>query len=65
MPGMIDMRPADANEVVAAWRVIMPLRHDPVAMLLSRQALPTLDRSKYASASGVANGAYVLPVLCS
>jgi transketolase len=60
MPGMIDMRPADANEVVEAWRLIMPLRHDPVAMILSRQALPTLDRSKYASASGLANGAYVL-----
>ena len=60
MPGMIDMRPADANELVEAYRVIMPLRHDPVAMILSRQALPTLDRSKYASASGVAKGAYVL-----
>lgn len=60
MPGLIDMRPADANEVVEAWRVIMPLRHDPVALILSRQALPTLDRSKYASASGVARGAYVL-----
>jgi len=60
MPGMIDMRPADANEVVEAWRVIMPLRHDPVAMILSRQALPTLDRSTYAPASGVAKGAYVL-----
>jgi transketolase len=60
MPGMIDMRPADANELVEAYRVIMPLRHDPVAMILSRQALPTLDRSKYALASGVANGAYVL-----
>ena len=60
MPGMIDMRPADANELVEAYRVIMPLRHDPAAMILSRQALPTLDRSKYAPASGVANGAYVL-----
>jgi transketolase len=60
MPGMVDMRPGDANEVVEAWRVIMPLRHDPVALILSRQALPTLDRSRYASASGLANGAYVL-----
>ena len=60
MPGMIDMRPADANEVVEAWRVIMPLRHDPVALILSRQALPTLDRSVYAPASGLAKGAYVL-----
>ena len=60
MPGMIDMRPGDANEVVEAWRVIMPLRHDPVALILSRQAMPTLDRSKYAPASAVAKGAYVL-----
>ena len=60
MPGMIDMRPGDANEVVEAWRVIMPLRHDPVALILSRQALPTLDRTRYASASGLARGAYVL-----
>jgi transketolase len=60
MPGMIDIRPADANEVVEAWRVIMPLRHDPIALILSRQALQTLDRSVYAPASGLANGAYVL-----
>jgi transketolase len=60
MPGLIDLRPGDANEVAAAWRVIMPLRHDPVALILSRQAMPTLDRSTYASADGVANGAYVL-----
>lgn len=60
MPGLIDLRPADANEVVEAWRTIMPLRHDPVALILSRQALPTLDRSRYASAAGVGNGAYVL-----
>ena len=60
MPGVIDMRPGDANEVVEAWKVIMPLRHDPVALMLSRQPLPTLDRSRYAPASGVARGAYVL-----
>ena len=60
MPGLIDVRPGDANEVAAAWRVIMPLRHDPVALVLSRQALPTLDRTKYASVDGVARGAYVL-----
>ena len=60
MPGMIDMRPADANEVVEAWRTLMPMRHEPVALILSRQALPTLDRSVYAPASGVAKGAYVL-----
>jgi transketolase len=60
IPGLITMRPADANEVAEAWRVIMPLRHRPVALILSRQALPTLDRGKYASAHGVARGAYVL-----
>ncbi|TRW46511.1 transketolase [Georgenia yuyongxinii] len=60
MPGMIDMRPADANEVVEAWRTIMPIRHEPVALVLSRQPLPTLDRTRYASAAGVAKGAYVL-----
>ena len=60
MPGVIDMRPGDANEVVEAWKVIMPVRHEPVALALSRQPLPTLDRSRYAPASGVARGAYVL-----
>ena len=60
MPGLIDLRPGDANEVVEAWKVIMPLRHDPVALILSRQAMPTLDRTKYAAASGVAKGGYVL-----
>jgi transketolase len=60
MPGVIDMRPGDANEVVEAWRVIMPIRHEPVALMLSRQPLTTLDRSRYAPASGVARGAYVL-----
>ncbi|MGB7981096.1 MAG: transketolase [Candidatus Nanopelagicales bacterium] len=60
MPGLVDIRPADANEVAEAWRVVMPMRHEPVAMFLSRQALPTLDRGKYAPASGLARGAYVL-----
>ena len=60
MPGLIDLRPADANEVVEAWRTIMPLTHEPVALVLSRQPLPTLDRGRYAAASGVARGAYVL-----
>jgi len=54
------MRPGDANEVVEAWRVVMQLRHEPVCMVLSRQAMPTLDRTKYAPASGVGKGAYVL-----
>jgi transketolase len=60
MPGLTTMRPADANEVVEAYRYIMKLRHQPVALALSRQPLPTFDRSKYASAAGVAQGAYVL-----
>jgi transketolase len=60
IPGLITLRPADANEVVEAWRVIMQLRHEPAALALTRQALPTLDRTKYAPASGVAKGAYVL-----
>jgi transketolase len=60
IPGLITLRPADANEVVEAWKVIMQLHHEPAALVLTRQALPTLDRSKYASAAGVARGAYVL-----
>ena len=60
IPGLIVLRPADANEVVEAWRVIMRFQHDPAVLVLSRQALPTLDRSIYASADGVARGAYVL-----
>ena len=60
IPGLITLRPADANEILEAWRVIMQLRHEPVALVLSRQPLPTLDRSSYAPASGVAQGAYVL-----
>jgi transketolase len=60
IPGLITIRPADANEVVEAWRVIMPLRHEPVALVLTRQPVPTLDRTKYAAAGGLARGAYVL-----
>ncbi len=60
MPGLITIRPADANEVVEAWKVIMQLRHVPVALMLTRQNIPTLDRAKYATASGLAKGAYVL-----
>ncbi len=60
IPGLITLRPADANEVVEAWRVIMQLRHEPVALVLSRQPLPTLDRATYAPAAGLAQGAYVL-----
>ncbi len=60
MPGMIVLRPADANEVIEAWRVIIRVKDRPVSLVLTRQALPTLDRTKYAPASGVAHGAYVL-----
>ncbi|HET6796274.1 MAG TPA: transketolase [Gemmatimonadales bacterium] len=60
MPGMIVLRPADANEVVESWRVIMGIKDRPVCLVLSRQALPVFDRSKLAPASGVARGAYVL-----
>jgi transketolase len=60
IPGLIDLRPGDANEVVEAWRIIMELKHEPVALILSRQNLPTLDRNEYAPAEGVARGAYVL-----
>ncbi|MDH4029006.1 MAG: transketolase, partial [Nitrospirota bacterium] len=60
VPGLITIRPADANEVVEAWRVIMQLRHGPAALVLTRQDLPTLDRTRYAPASGLARGAYVL-----
>jgi transketolase len=60
IPGLITLRPADANEVVEAYRYIMQLRHQPAVLALSRQAFPTLDREKYASASGLAKGAYVL-----
>ncbi|HEV3040380.1 MAG TPA: transketolase [Candidatus Angelobacter sp.] len=60
LPGFILLRPADANEVVEAWRFILQLKHQPVALALSRQALPTIDRKKYASAAGLTKGAYVL-----
>jgi transketolase len=59
-PHLITIRPADANEVLEGWRAVMPLQHQPAAFILSRQALPTLDRSKYAPASGTKHGAYVL-----
>jgi len=60
IPGLITLRPGDANEVVEAYRYVMKLRHQPAAMVLSRQPLPTLDRNKYAAASGAMRGAYVL-----
>jgi transketolase len=60
MPGLVTLRPGDANEVVEAYRYVMQLRHKPAVLALSRQPLPTLDRRIYAPATGVARGAYVL-----
>ncbi len=60
VPGLVVLRPADANEVVEAYRYILQLRHQPAVIALSRQPLPTFDRRKYASAAGVARGAYVM-----
>ncbi len=60
MPNLIVLRPCDANEVVEAWKIIAQLQHEPVALVLTRQAVPTLDRTKYSAASGTARGAYVL-----
>jgi transketolase len=60
IPGLMVMRPGDANEVSEAWRIIMGLQHEPVVLVLSRQEMPTLDRTKYAPASGVAKGAYIV-----
>jgi transketolase len=59
-PGLILLRPADANEVAEAWRVAMRLRNRPALLVLTRQGVPTLDRAKFAPASGLARGAYVL-----
>jgi transketolase len=59
-PGLIVLRPADANEVAEAWKFAMQLQHQPALLVLTRQALPTLDRTKYAPAAGLARGAYVL-----
>ena len=60
IPGMIVIRPADANEMSEAYRVVIKLQHRPVALVCSRQALPIVDRTQFASAAGVAKGAYVL-----
>jgi transketolase len=60
IPGLIVLRPADANEVVEAWRVALSLKHEPACLILSRQNLPTFDRTRYAPASGARRGAYVL-----
>jgi transketolase len=60
IPGLITLRPADANEVVEAWRVIIGLKQQPRCLVLTRQALPTFDRTRFASAAGVSRGAYVM-----
>ena len=60
IPGLITIRPADANEVSEAWRLVIRIKDRPACLILSRQALPTVDRSKYAKAEGLARGAYVL-----
>jgi len=60
IPGLITLRPADANEAVEAWRVVIGLKHQPACLVLSRQPLPTLDRARFAPANGVARGAYIL-----
>jgi transketolase len=57
---LLVLRPADANEVVEAWRLVMQLQHEPAVLVLTRGAVPTLDRTRYASAAGLARGAYVL-----
>jgi transketolase len=59
-PGLITLRPADANEVIEAWKVVMQLQHEPALLVLTRQALPTFDRARFAPAAGLARGAYVL-----
>jgi transketolase len=59
IPGLITLRPADANEVVEAWRLIVRFRHEPAALILTRLAVPILDRKKYASAEGAQRGAYI------
>ncbi len=60
IPGLITLRPADANEVVEAWRVIIGLKQRPACLVLTRQTLPTFDRTRYAPAAGVSRGAYIL-----
>jgi transketolase len=60
IPGMIVLRPADANEVAEAWRLMVTSKHQPVCLIVTRQPVPTFDRKRYAAASGLARGAYVL-----
>jgi len=60
MPNLVVLRPGDANEVVEAWKIIAQLQHQPVALVLTRQNIPTFDRTKFGTASGTAKGAYIL-----
>jgi transketolase len=60
MPNLVVLRPGDANEVVEAWKIIAQLQHQPVALVLTRQNIPTFDRTKFGAASGTAKGAYIL-----
>lgn len=60
IPGLVTLRPADANEVVEAWRLLIQFHHEPTVLVLSRQKVPTIDRTKYASAAGLHKGAYVI-----
>jgi transketolase len=60
IPGLITLRPGDANEVIEAWRVVIGLKHQPACLVLSRQPLPTFDRTRFAPAAGVARGAYIM-----
>src|SRR5258708_4306496 len=60
IPGLITIRPCDANEVMEAWRHVIMTRHEPIALVLTRQKVPTLDRTKYASAKGLHKGGYVI-----
>ena len=60
IPGLMTLRPADANEIVEAWRAVIERHHEPAAIVVSRQATPTVDRTRYASAKGLHKGAYVL-----
>jgi transketolase len=60
MPNMLILRPGDANEVVEAYKIILQHKHGPSTLVLTRQAMPTFDRTRFASASGVAKGGYVL-----
>ncbi len=60
MPNILVLRPGDANEVVEVYKIAMQLRHEPAAIVLTRQAIPTIDRTKYAPSSGAAKGAYIL-----